>query len=183
MMVSLEDNKALKADEKPENTAVNAKKFEDLSTQEKRQLRMQRFTGGAGSTLEALEQLEEHKKRKQERAERFGIVTKEMNDKKIKNRQERFGIQTKESQEAKRVERQKRFAEMMGATNSGLSSEEAEKKRQERLKRFGEVDIKEALEASQQNNKSSGNAQNILAKRRKSKLANKLKKKQIQSAN
>ena len=92
---------------KTDEQLANSKKIEDLSLTERRQLRNQRFAGagGAATTIEALEKLEEQKKKKQERAERFGIVTKEMNEKKIKDRQERFGILTKEGMDAKRVER------------------------------------------------------------------------------
>lgn len=65
-----------------------------------------RFGGGkaaipgmkeAATTVEALEMIEEQKRKKLERAERFGIVTPELSEKRIKERQARFGIETKES--------------------------------------------------------------------------------------
>jgi len=51
----------------------------------------------AATTVEALEMIEEQKRKKLERAERFGIVTPELSEKRIKERQARFGIETKES--------------------------------------------------------------------------------------
>lgn len=90
------------------------KKMGELTQQERKELRLARFGGskeqipglqGAATTIEALKLIEEQKRKKLERAERFGIVTKELNEKKIKERQERFGIVTKESIEAKKAER------------------------------------------------------------------------------
>ena len=40
--------------------------------------------GGAATTIEALELMEEQKRKKMERAERFGIVTKEIEESRIK---------------------------------------------------------------------------------------------------
>ena len=94
------------------------KQMGELSQQERKQLRLARFGKGkdqipglqeAATTIEALELIEEQKRKKLERAERFGIVTKELSEKRIKERQERFGIQTKESIEAKKQERMKRM--------------------------------------------------------------------------
>ena len=79
-----------------------------------------------------------------ERAERFGIVTKELSEKRIKERQERFGIQTKESIEAKKQERMKRFGNMEQASLSGITSEELEAKRKARMERFGKEAVQEA---------------------------------------
>ena len=56
----------------------------------------------AATTLETMQLIEEQKRKKLERAERFGIVTKELSEKRIKERQERFGIETKESIDAKK---------------------------------------------------------------------------------
>jgi len=55
---------------------------------EKKKLRMMRFKqGGAESnTMDALEQLQEQKDKIKARAERFGVVTKEMQQDKIKER-------------------------------------------------------------------------------------------------
>jgi len=66
----------------------------------------------AATTMEALKLMEEQKRKKLERAERFGIFTKELTEKRIKERQARFGIETKESIEAKKKERMKRFGMM-----------------------------------------------------------------------
>ena len=74
--------------------------------------------------IEALKIMEEEKPKKQERAERYGIVTKDMSEKRIKERQERFGIVTKESIETMKQERMKRFAkmtEMADSSTDGLS--------------------------------------------------------------
>ena len=79
-----------------------------------------------------------------ERAERFGIVTKELTEKRIKERQARFGIVTKESLEAKKQERMKRFGMMEDTSQAGLTSEELEAKRKARMERFGEAEVKEA---------------------------------------
>lgn len=40
----------------------------------------------AATTVEALQLIEEQKRKKMERAERFGIVTKELTEKRIKER-------------------------------------------------------------------------------------------------
>jgi len=77
-----------------------------------------------------------------ERAERFGIVTEELVEKRIKQRQERFGIETKDSANAKKQERMKRFAVMEKETNKdqaegGLTADELETKRKARMDRFG----------------------------------------------
>ena len=77
------------------------KKMEELTQQQRKELRMARFGGGkvgipglkeAATTVEALQLLEEQKRKKLERAERFGILTKEIREKRIKDRQARFGI-------------------------------------------------------------------------------------------
>ena len=95
----------------PETSEQKVKKMEELTMQERRELRQARFGGGkaaipgmkeAATTVEALALIEEQKRKKMERAERFGIVTKEISEKRIKERQERFGIVTKESLEAKK---------------------------------------------------------------------------------
>ena len=71
------------------------KQMGDLSQQERKQLRQARFGVGkdqipglqeAATTIEALELIEEQKRKKMERAERFGIVTKELSEKRIKER-------------------------------------------------------------------------------------------------
>ena len=65
----------------------------ELSQQERKQLRMARFGAGKGegipeaaTTLETMQLIEEQKRKKLERAERFGIVTKELSEKRIKER-------------------------------------------------------------------------------------------------
>lgn len=70
--------------------------MDDLTQQERKQLRMARFGSGvqgkggvpgipeAATTLEAMQLLEEQKRKKLERAERFGIVTKELSEQRIK---------------------------------------------------------------------------------------------------
>lgn len=88
------------------------KTIEELTLQQRCELRQVRFGNGketiitgmkeATTTVEALQFMEEQKRRQLERAERFGIVTKEMNEMRIKERQARFGIETKESIEAKK---------------------------------------------------------------------------------
>ena len=134
------------------------KQMDELTQQEKKQLRLARFGSfdkkggaaaipgieGAATTLEAMKLLEEQKRKKLERAERFGIVTKELSEKRIKERQERFGIQTKESIEAKKQERMKRFASMEEAGQTGVSAEELEAKRKARMERFGAAEVQEA---------------------------------------
>ena len=49
------------------------------------------------NTLEMQKRLREEKEKMKQRAQRFGIVTKEMNEEKIKARQARFGIETPET--------------------------------------------------------------------------------------
>ena len=78
------------------------KSLQEMSLAERKRLRKMRFkptqtdlTGG--NTLEMQERLMEQKEKMKARAQRFGIVTKEMNEERIKNRQKRFGIETKES--------------------------------------------------------------------------------------
>ena len=114
-------NQAGASAEQPAGEVDRVKQMGELSQQERKQLRQARFGVGkdqipglqeAATTIEALELIEEQKRKKMERAERFGIVTKELSEKRIKERQERFGIQTKESIEAKKQERMKRFGAM-----------------------------------------------------------------------
>ena len=125
----------------------------ELTAQERKQLRMARFGSGKGNmpglqeaatSVEALQLLEEQKRKKLERAERFGIVTKEISEKKIQQRQERFGIETKESAEAKKQERVKRFAMMDDTSQVGLTADELDDKRKARMERFGAAEVKEA---------------------------------------
>ena len=152
-MIYLGENQA---GSKPEDGAQEQKKIEELSIQERKQLRLARFGGtlngtgkGPATTIEALERMEELKKKKIERAERFGTLTPELTQKKIKDRQERFGIVTKETMEAKRLERMKRFAAMENTASVGLTAEEIEKKRKERMERFGKAEVEEALKSVQ----------------------------------
>ena len=119
-----------------------------MSVQQRKELRQARFGGESGlalggvqTTVEAYEKMEELNKKKLERAERFGIVTKEMTEKRIKERQERFGIVTKEMIEKKKQDRMKRFAAdnsgLEDTSKVGLTTEELEAKRKARLERFG----------------------------------------------
>ena len=141
------------AAQQPAGEVDRVKQMGELSQQERKQLRQARFGVGkdqipglqeAATTIEALELIEEQKRKKMERAERFGIVTKELSEKRIKERQERFGIQTKESIEAKKQERMKRFGTMEQASMSGITSEELEAKRKARMERFGKEAVQEA---------------------------------------
>ena len=76
-----------------EDTDPLKAKMGELSMQERKQLRMARFGAGKGegipeaaTTLETMQLIEEQKRKKLERAERFGIVTKELSEKRIKER-------------------------------------------------------------------------------------------------
>ena len=82
---------------------------------ERKKLRKMRFKPqesgdlAGANTFEMQERLREQKEKMKARAQRFGIVTKEMNEERIKNRQKRFGIETKESLKEKIEQRKKRF--------------------------------------------------------------------------
>lgn len=98
----------------------------------------------------------EDKRKKEERAARFGIVTKDVLDKKLQDRRERFGIETKETLEAKKQERMKRFGAPEKNGNGGKKNRDKESVREvsapkemdeervkllkERLERFGAVE-------------------------------------------
>lgn len=127
--------------------------MDELTQEERKQLRLARFGGGKGNitglqeaatTIEALQMMEEQKLKKLQRAERFGIVTKELSEKKIKERQERFGIVTKESLEAKKQQRMKRFGTTEEPTPAGVPADDLEAKRRARMERFGVAEVKEA---------------------------------------
>lgn len=131
------------------------KQIGELSVQQRKQLRQARFGNGqavpglsaASTTVEAFHKMEELNKKRQERAERFGIVTKEIKEKRIKERQERFGIVTKEMIEAKKQERMKRFAtppDLEDTSKAGMTAEELEAKRKARLERFGQAEVEQA---------------------------------------
>lgn len=118
----------------------------ELTAAERKQLRMARFGAGtakmpgmqeASTTIEALKLIEEQKRKKLERAERFGLITEELTEKRIKQRQERFGILTKESIDAKKQERMKRFAVIEETTKVVMTADDLEAKRKARVERFG----------------------------------------------
>ncbi len=73
--------------------APQRKKLEEMTFAERKKLRQMRFKTMASSdslaetnTLEMQERLREQKEKMKARAQRFGIVTKEMNDERIKER-------------------------------------------------------------------------------------------------
>ncbi|CDW71422.1 UNKNOWN [Stylonychia lemnae] len=125
----------------------------DLSLKEKKELRKQRFTllgsNPNVTTVDALQKLQEEREKKLQRAQKFGIVTKEVEDLKRQERALKFGLGgqganaavnqlSKSEQELKRQERAIRFGNPAGG-----SSNEEEEKRRKRLERFGQQNTEE----------------------------------------
>lgn len=111
-------------------TEINVNAIAELSAQEKKELRKQRFnTLGSDphvTTADALQRLKEEKEKRLARAQKFGIVTKDVEELKRQERAVKFGLisasgvtqkASKEEVDQKRLERAKRF---------GLASKEEE---------------------------------------------------------
>ena len=135
-------------------------KLEELSEEQRKKLRQERFSHGHTSIAEAHRHMLDEQQKKLERANRFGLSIPELEKEKKEARAKRFGIETKESLEAKKLERMRRFGLdvkpkgrannnsdlVLGRGDPQENSALAEL-RAKRLARFGEVAPEDAKPA------------------------------------